>query len=65
MTAQPVYMITAAVGNFGKILVTYLLSLPSKLHVVLPTSNTAKLQSLLPKALDKAQIPIELMTLEQ
>jgi uncharacterized protein YbjT (DUF2867 family) len=51
-------MITAAAGNIGKRLVPYLLSLPSKPDVVLPTSNEAKLQSSMPGTLDKARIHI-------
>ncbi|KAF3046785.1 hypothetical protein E8E11_009374 [Didymella keratinophila] len=58
MTTQPVYMITAAAGNIGKRLVAHLLSLPSKPHVVLPTSNASKLRSSLPEALDNARIHI-------
>lgn len=58
MATQPVYMITAAAGNIGKRLVSYLLSLPTKPQVLLPTSNAAKLQSSLPEALDKARIHI-------
>lgn len=46
MGTEPVYLITAAVGKIGRRLVPSLLSLPSRPHVVLPTSNASKLQSL-------------------
>jgi uncharacterized protein YbjT (DUF2867 family) len=58
MTTEPVYMVTAAAGKIGKRLVSRLLSLPSKPHVVLPTSDAAKLQSSLPEALDMTRIQI-------
>lgn len=58
MTTQPVYMITAAAGSIGKRLVLRLLSLSSKPHLVLPTSNAIKLQSSLPESLDTARVHI-------
>jgi uncharacterized protein YbjT (DUF2867 family) len=51
-------MVTASTGKIGRRLLLRLLSLPSKSHVVLPTSNTAKLQSLLPETLDKTRIHV-------
>lgn len=58
MTTQPIYMITAAAGKIGRKLVGRLLSLPSKPHVVLPTSNASKLRSSLDEALDQTRIHI-------
>ncbi|KAF9701614.1 hypothetical protein EKO04_001167 [Ascochyta lentis] len=58
MDKGPTYLLTAAAGNIGKRLVAVLLSLPSRPHVVLPTSNAARLGSLLSDALDKSRIHI-------
>lgn len=58
MATTPTYLITAASGKIGKRLVPRLLSLPSKPHVVLPTSNAAKLASLLSEKLDKSRIHV-------
>jgi uncharacterized protein YbjT (DUF2867 family) len=58
MNTQPIYMITAAAGKIGRKLVGRLLSLPSKPHVVLPTSDASKLRSSLDEALDQTRIHI-------
>jgi uncharacterized protein YbjT (DUF2867 family) len=51
-------MITAAARKIGRGLVSHLLSLPSKPYVVLPTSDAAKLLSLLPEALNMTRVQI-------
>ena len=58
MSRAPTYLLTAATGNIGKRLVPLLLSLPSRPHVILPTSNAARLQSSLDDSLDKSRIHV-------
>ena len=58
MSQGPTYLITAATGNIGKRLVPQLLSLPLRPHLVLPTSNAARLASSLQGSLDKSRIHI-------
>lgn len=58
MDRTPTYLLTAATGNIGKRLVPLLLSLPSHPHVVLPTSDAARLTSSLSSALDRSRIHV-------
>jgi uncharacterized protein YbjT (DUF2867 family) len=58
MTTNPVYMVTAATGKIGQKLVSHLYSQPSKPRMVLPTSNAAKLQSLLSDVFDMSRIHV-------
>lgn len=58
MASTPTYLLTAASGKIGKRLIPTLLSLPSKPHVVLPTSNAAKLENSLSDELDKTRLHI-------
>ncbi len=58
MDPTPTYLLTAASGKIGKHLVPTILSLPSKPHVVLPTSNAAGLKASLPGSLDKTRIHV-------
>ncbi|KAL1604914.1 hypothetical protein SLS60_004455 [Paraconiothyrium brasiliense] len=54
----PSYLITAASGHIGKRLVPLLLSHPSRPTLVLPTSNAARLTSLLPADVDESRVHI-------
>jgi uncharacterized protein YbjT (DUF2867 family) len=54
----PSYLITAAAGNIGTQLIPLLLAHPSQPTLVLPTSNAARLTSLLPADADKSRVHV-------